>query len=173
MRSFTLINLLLFQAAWFSAALAGGFAIWLMLLLLAVHFRLTPSRFNDVRLLPLAAIGWIADLLLQQSGIVNFGQSAPLWLLLLWCHLVLCFNHGLRWLARLSLPVQALIGAFGASSSYFAGLKFGVLSSQLQPLWFIASYAAVWLLLLPLLCFLAQRLTQPLAAEVAIGGSHD
>lgn len=157
MKSFTIINLVIFQLAWFSAALAGQLALPVLLLLLAIHFSFTPSRRIDLRVLPLALIGWSVDLSLQQLGVVELFHPTPLWLLLLWCHLVLCLNHGLRWLSQFSPITVGAIGAIGGSSSYLAGMKLGAISSALATPSFIVWYALAWLFLLPVLVWLATQ----------------
>ena len=171
MKRFTLVNLLLFQAAWFSAALAGQWAFAILTALLLLHMMLSPTRMQDLSLLPLALIGWSADMLLQAGNLVSFGSNVPLWLALLWCHLVLCLNHGLRWLNNLPVVLVSFIGALGGSSSYYAGVKLGTISTALPSPTFLAIYAALWSLLLPILLKLSTRANRLQGIQVMTGGT--
>jgi hypothetical protein len=152
MKHFWLVNLILFQAAWFSAALYNAQAAVMILLLLVVHFWLSPQKKTDLTSLLLVPIGVIADKSLMVLGVFDAGESLfPLWLVLLWCMFILSLSHSLHWVTKLSLPWQTLFGSLGGGGSYWAGIQAGALSSDLPRLWLVLSLLCVWALLLPLI----------------------
>jgi len=67
-----------------------------LLVMLLLHFLFSPSRKDDVRLLPLALAGCLLDLLLWQIGLFQFPAGFPLWLVLLWLGFALSLAHGMR-----------------------------------------------------------------------------
>ena len=80
-----IINLTLFQAAWFAAVLgAAGGAPWLgplvMVPVLAVHLSLTDDRQGELKLLLAAGVfGFLYDTALVTAGVFSrFGT---------WCHI--------------------------------------------------------------------------------------
>jgi hypothetical protein len=152
MKHFWLVNLILFQGAWFSAALYNAQAEVMIILLLAVHFWLSPQKKTDLTSLLLVPIGVLADKLLMLSGVFDGGQTLfPLWLVLLWCMFILSLSHSLHWVTKLRLPWQVLFGSLGGSASYWAGIQAGALDSELTSFWLLLSLGLVWALLLPLI----------------------
>ncbi|WP_110456268.1 DUF2878 domain-containing protein [Shewanella algidipiscicola] len=161
MKRFWIINLLLFQLCWFSAALLGDNAALAMTLLIALHFLLSPTRKADAKLLLLMPIGIAVDKLqLEIGGFSTVDVGFPLWLALLWCIFIISFNHSLHWLTRQKSWVVVLFGAIGGASSYWAGIQFGVLQARWNELMLVGSLMLVWSLLMPLL-ITGYRLLQP------------
>ena len=152
MKAFWLINLGLFQLAWWSAAWLTQSASYIISGLIILHCLLSPSLKADLRLMALLPLGLLVDGVLIALGCFRGIESAfPLWLALLWVIFLMSLNHSLRALSRLGLPWLMLIGAFGGAGSYWAGLSLGALATPLSDLNFWLVTAPVWALLLPLL----------------------
>ncbi len=179
MKKFWLINLCLFQASWYTAALLTDYATVVILGLLLLHFALSPSSKADFRLLLLLPIGILADAL-QIRMIGSFSGTAaasiagfPLWLLYLWAMLLVSLNHSLSGLEKLSLPLLALVGAVAGAGSYYAGVELGALQTSWSSVAFLGMTGAVWAGLLPALVFgrrLLLRQTKP--AGCTAGGER-
>ncbi|MFH0265627.1 DUF2878 domain-containing protein [Vibrio rumoiensis] len=156
MNRFSIINFIIFQSCWALAASFPASAPFLMLGLLAVHFCLTPTRKADGFLLIAALVGIVIDQLMIWIGVLDVNQSwIPIWLILLWCHFVLCLNHSLLWINKLAWYWIAFLGEVFGTLSYWAGLNLGVFSSGFSQITFILSYALTWTILLPILCYWA------------------
>ncbi|WNO11247.1 DUF2878 domain-containing protein [Teredinibacter sp. KSP-S5-2] len=159
---FWIINLILFQLAWFTCALLTPQAKWLLPVYLILHFVLSPQKRIDTLILPIAVAGISLDYVFMQMGFIEFGnQSFPIWLVLLWGLFTLTLNHSLAWLQRLNTLLVAPIGAIGGASSYLAALKFQALTSQLTTVSFTLLYGLTWALLLPLMIWLIRRFVLP------------
>jgi hypothetical protein len=152
MRLFWIINLVLFQASWFCAAFFTQYANQVMPLLLIVHFLLSPTRLRDFRLLILLPIGILADKFQMEIGMFGAGEGIfPLWLLLLWAMFILSLNHSLAWLQGRSITFLAIVGAFGGTSSYWAGIQAGVIEPLMPMTMVLFCLVLVWAFVLPLL----------------------
>ncbi|MFC1233634.1 DUF2878 domain-containing protein [Vibrio sp. F74] len=167
MKLFWIINLFLFQASWLCAAFFTEYANQIMPLLLIIHFALSPTRIKDLRLLMLVPIGLIADKFQLELGVFSAGDSFfPIWLLMLWIMFIISLNHSLRWLDNRSIPTLMLIGAIGGASSYWGGIKAGVLVPLLPTSSVVFSLILVWTLLLPVFVILKRYVNQPANAHV-------
>ncbi|WP_133470872.1 DUF2878 domain-containing protein [Paraglaciecola marina] len=159
MRQFWIINGLLFQLAWFSAALLTQYAAFIISFILVLHFVLSDKKHLDVKLLILAPIGWITDsLLIHYSVITTASGFLPIWLALLWCVFVLSLNHSLLWLQKLKFPLLVLIGAISGCASYTAAIRFGALDTPLNLTKQVIYFGITWGILLPLLAYLSNWL---------------
>ncbi|MBM7454343.1 hypothetical protein HNR62_000167 [Oceanisphaera litoralis] len=150
-------QLLAFEGFWLLAVAGQNSWSLLTVLLLGLHFVFTPSRRADIRVLWLALLGMLVDLLLTLMGVFVFEQW-PLWLGLLWVGFVLTLGHSLHWMRQFSCWLLMITGALAGASSYLAGWKLGAVS---LPLGFWTSaviLALLWSALLPLLVRLDQRL---------------
>lgn len=157
MHRFSIINFIIFQSCWALAASFPASAPFFMIGLFGVHFALTPTRKADGVLLIAALVGILVDQLMLWIGILEVGQQwIPIWLILLWCHFILCLNHSLLWLSKLAWYWVAFLGEVFGTLSYWSGLKLGVFSSEFTQLSFILSYAIAWTILLPSLCYWAK-----------------
>ena len=165
MKSFWLINVLLFQSSWLCGAFFTQYANLVNPILLISHFVLTPTRKQDAKLLLLVPLGLSIDFLQMQLGVFSatsvgsepITSSFPLWLVFLWIMFVLSLNHSLRWLTRCSSPVLVVIGAVGGASSYLAGIKAGALQSLVSDSFLFVSLLLAWGVLLPTLVWLQKR----------------
>ena len=150
MRGWFWLQLIGFQLLWFSAVLGGNAWLPLTLLLLATHFALSPSGRGDWRVLPIAMLGFGADLLLTFSGVFAF-DGPPIWLAALWIGFVLTLGHSLVWLRRLPLIALAPLGALAGTASYLAGWRLDAVDLPLGLTVSVIALACLWSLLLPAL----------------------
>ncbi|PKH07144.1 DUF2878 domain-containing protein [Moritella sp. Urea-trap-13] len=159
-RYFNIINFAIYQAALLLALFYQHSAVNFMLMLLVLHFVLSPSRQQDMQFMLLALIGATVDQVLVAMNVLDVdGGIIPFYLLLLWCALALTFNHSLRWITTLRPLYIMLTGAIAGPLSYYSALKTGALDTPITTVGYVAIYALVWLLLLPLLSHLAQIIT--------------
>lgn len=158
MSKFVIINLVLFQLAWFSCALLTDYASWILLGLIGCHFYCSKTKLPDAKLLTLAALGISIDIALFSTGVLTFAVEAfPIWLGLLWCMFVLTLNSSMAWLKNFNLLWVALIGSVSGPLSYYSAMKLGAIGTNATTSSFILTYAVCWTLLLPLLIFLSKK----------------
>jgi hypothetical protein len=151
------VQFLAFQALWFAAVLGGNQWLPLCLLILVVHFALSPSRLGDLRVLPIALIGILLDSLLTLSGVFQF-TSTPYWLAMLWVGFVLTLGHSLAWLRHIPRILLLPIGALAGTASYLAGWKLDAVALPLGAGASSLTLALSWALVLPILVMLDSRI---------------
>ena len=151
-RQFQWLNLIWFNVIWFIAVYFTTQGLYFLFFSLLCHFYLTPTRRHDLWvMLSVTLVGAGCDALLKQVGVMFFtdGVLLPLWLLLLWTHFALALNHGMSWLKRFPLYLQAVFGGLFGPLSYFAGYKMGAVSFPLQLPATLSVLAVIWFCLLP------------------------
>jgi hypothetical protein len=131
-----LLNIILFQAAWFTAVLgaAGGnewYGPLAVVLVLLVHFVVIEDRLSELSLLLVAGIlGFCFDTALSAAGIVTprghilphpFSQP---WMISLWLNFAATLNVSLEWLKGRYL-LAAIFGAVGGAGAYYSGARLG------------------------------------------------
>ena len=83
-----LVNLIIYQAAWFACVLGGDALAWVAPVLLAVHLYLSPCRRADLLLAgALLLVGLVLDGTLKAIGFFSFNSRfapIPLWLMGVW-----------------------------------------------------------------------------------------
>lgn len=152
MMPFWLINLVLFQISWLAAAFFTQYAAIIILGLICLNFRLSPSPKSDAKLILLLVIGISLDSLHFYMGTFSAkGAFFPLWLIMLWVMFSISFNHSLNWFTKQSYWLLALCGGIGGSLSYWGGIKTGALSSHLSVNVTLIILALSWSLVFPLL----------------------
>lgn len=162
------LNILLFQVAWFAAVLgaAGGMA-WLGLVVLVpvlgVHLTLQEDRIGEVRLLlAAAATGFLFDSLMVATGVFTPVCSlfpspfSPPWMVGIWMNFAATLNVSLSWLLE-SYWMAAVFGALGGPLAYYSGAKLGA-TETLPSLAGMVMLAVGWAVVMPLLAWLAARL---------------
>lgn len=144
------IQILLFNLIWTVGVLGGNPFIVLGISALILHFWLTPTRVEDLMILPLAFIGIAVDLTLISVGVFSF-DTIPWWLAIIWFAFVLSFEHSLKFLRNLNWYFLVILGAAGGTWSYLAGWKLGAVELPLG--WEITAIvvAVCWSVLLPAL----------------------
>lgn len=139
-----------FQLLWFSAIVGGNSWLGVCLLLLGLHFLVTPTRRHDFCVLLLAVIGIGVEMALLATGVYQF-EAFPYWLLLLWSGFVLTLGHSLDWLRRVPLAACCLLGACAGLSSYYASWRLHAVAFPNGTLETLTTIAMIWSLILPLL----------------------
>lgn len=93
----TLIDLAIFQALWWLAALEMNSAILGLVGLLGLHFVLLNQYLKrDLLTVSLfAPLGWGIDLALQTVGFWDLHGSMPVWLLTIWVGFILSLYYSL------------------------------------------------------------------------------
>jgi hypothetical protein len=162
-----LLNIILFQAAWFAAVLGaasgnewyGPLAVALVLL---VHFVLIVDRLSELSLLlVIGTLGFCFDTALSSAGIVTprghilpYPFSQP-WMVSLWLNLAATLHVSLKWLKGRYL-LAAIFGAVGGTCAYYSGARLGA-TLALPSLRGIFILAAGWGIVMPILVWLAGR----------------
>jgi hypothetical protein len=149
MKYWLVLQAVIFQAIWFACIFGGNQWLALSVALLLVHFFISPNKYADFKVLPLALIGFGIDYLLILVGVFDFDE-APLWLGILWLAFVLNFGHSLNFLHRLTpwwlISIGAISGCYVYVISWYLGavaLPMGVVISG-----FIVG--GIWAITLPL-----------------------
>lgn len=163
-----IVNLLLFQVAWFAAVLgaAGGMPLLgplAFIPVLGVHLALQEDRRSEVKLiLAAAAIGFLFDTLMVATGAFTPLRSllprpfSPPWMVVLWMNFAATLNVSLSWLQR-RYRLAAVFGAIGGPLAYYSGAKLGA-TETLPSLAGMLFLAVGWAIMTPLLVWLAERL---------------
>ncbi len=138
-----------FQVMWFSLILVGNTWLPVVITMLGLHFLLTPTKLDDVKVLILALAGFLIDLCMLQLGFFSFTQW-PIWLLFLWVAFILNLGHSMRFLRNFK-PIY-LIGfsTLGGAYAYWASWKFGAVDLPQGPALTLAIVAIIWGIFLPL-----------------------
>jgi hypothetical protein len=98
-----LIDLTIFQALWWLAALEMNNAILGLVALLSLHFVVLNQHLKrDLLVVSLfAPLGWAIDLALQALGFWDLQSDYPVWLLAIWAGFILNLLYSLdRWTRR-------------------------------------------------------------------------
>lgn len=162
-----LLNIAIYQLIWFVAVLGGNSLVWLAMLLIFLHFSLSPIPKTDIILVLLVLlIGTLVDGTLRLSGFFIFAEDQfpiPLWLACIWMGLATLFNHSLGWLKN-RLWLATVLGAMGGPAAYIAGGRLGAAGFSVSLPWSIAVLAVIWGLLVPGLVYLSKK--------IAVGGDR-
>jgi hypothetical protein len=165
---FLLINLAIFDVAWFSSVVGGAQEMpWLgplaVLVALVIHLRAARNSTEEVLLiLSCAIIGAIFDSFLVATGWVTYKAGlfsdvlAPFWIITMWMLFATTLNVSMRWL-RGKPWLAALFGLLGGPTTYLTGEKLGgiVLSNQFAAL---VALAIGWAIMMPMLMWLSENL---------------
>jgi len=164
-----LINVALFQAAWFAAVLgAAREMFWLgplsMIPVLAIHLVLEENRCSEVKLLLAAGmLGLVFDTAFVAGGVFMPHQHifprpfSPPWMICLWLNFAATLNVSLAWLRGRYL-LAALFGAVGGPLAYYSGARLGA-TETLPTANGMLLLALGWGLMTPLLFWLAHALS--------------
>ena len=165
------INVALFQAAWFAAVLGAARGMpWLgplaMVPTLAIHLALQENRRGEVRLLLAAGLlGLIFDTVFVAGGVFTPLQHlfprpiSPPWMICLWLNFAATLNVSMAWLRGRYL-LAALFGAIGGPLAYYSGAKMGA-TEALPTTTGMLLLAIGWGIMTPLLGLLARAFSVP------------
>ncbi len=163
-----LLNVVLFQTAWFAAVLgAARGVLWLgpmaVLLVIGIHLALTDNRTGELKLLAVAgSLGFFFDTALVAAGTFSPiphllpTPLSPPWMVSLWVNFAATLNVSLAWLKG-KYVAAALFGAIGGPLAYYSGARLGA-TSGLPSTGGLTVLALGWGVMTPLLVFLAGRL---------------
>lgn len=174
---FTWLNFAWFQLIWFVAIVYGESAQVYLVLSLLLHFVLSPSRGQDLKImLPICLIGISLDASLAFFDIMTF-QTQPMqlmtiWLAMLWCHFAVTLNHGMLWLSRLPLLWQCICGGVFGPISYFSGAKLEAISLPLGSLTTILLWSLIWALSTPVYLVIVRYYRKPCDEAIRHKSSH-
>jgi hypothetical protein len=138
-----------FQVIWLSAVLGGNQWIALSIVILCTNFVFTPSRADDLKVLPIAFIGIAIDAVFTTLGVFEFEQF-PAWLIILWLGFVLNFGHSLKVIHKIKLYWQIIIGALGGCYAYIVSWKLGAVEFPLGGIMTACLLAVAWAISFPL-----------------------
>ena len=171
-----LINVALFQAAWFAAVLGTVRGmLWLgpvaMIPTLAIHLALQENRRGEVKLLLAAGVlGFLFDTAFAAGGVFTPLQHffprpfSPPWMICLWLNFAATLNVSMAWLRGRYL-LAVLFGAIGGPIAYYSGAKLGA-TEALPTTTGMLLLAIGWGLMTPLLVWLAQAFSGSKKAPV-------
>ncbi len=165
-----LINMVSFYLGWFACLLGALHNLpWLgalvMAALLALHLFLTEKRTQELRFILLTGLlGTGIDSFLVLSGLYTFTNHTlawlcPVWMTALWMGFASTLNHSMRWLHG-RYVLAGLLGAMGGPLSYYAGMRFGVLTFIPAMVVTLTVLAVVWSLVVPGLLGLARTMAR-------------
>jgi hypothetical protein len=172
-----LLNIILFQAAWFTAVLGAArghewYGPMAVALVLSVHLVLSDDRRSELTLMLVAGtIGLCFDTSLSAAGIVvprghilPHPLSQP-WMVSLWPNFAAALNVSLEWLKGRYL-LAAIFGAVGGAGSYYGDARLGA-TLALPDVEGIIILAAGWGIMTPFLVWLASRVQRKGSAVIA------
>ncbi len=177
------INAICYQATWLITIAGAAHGRWwpgpLALAIFAGwQLAVSPQRRADALLMLFAAaIGFIIDSTFVQTGLLTYAATipwedlAPVWIVALWMSFALTLNHSLAYLKTHAL-VGAALGGIGAPLAYLAAAHWGALTFPAAATPSLVVLAAVWVVLTPALCRIAQALClhSPATAFALRGG---
>jgi len=164
-----IINLTLFQTAWFAAVLGAANGVpWLgplvMVPVMAVHLSLTDDRQGELKLLLAAGVlGFLYDTALVTAGVFSPllhllpHPLSPPWMIGLWMNFAATLNVSMVWLRGRYL-LAAVFGAIGGPLAYYSGAKLGA-TEALPSLNGMLLLAVGWAVMTPVLVWLARVFT--------------
>jgi hypothetical protein len=164
-----LLNVILFQAAWFAAVLGaavghGWYGPLAVALAVAVHLALIDERRGELKLLLAAgALGFCFDTALTYAGLFTPRGNllphpfSPPWMVSLWLNFAATLNVSLAWL-RGRYMLAAAFGAVGGPLAYYSGARLGA-TEALPTTTGMLLLAIGWGIMTPLLVWLARGFT--------------
>jgi len=126
-----------------------------------LHFIITPTKISDARLLMmLLPIGLTMEILMLSLGFVVFNSAfvLPIWMILLWCLLILSFNHSLKWFRDIPLALQVILSGVAGLASYVAAQKLGALTIGDPSMLSGAAIALIWAIQLPVMMVITKHI---------------
>lgn len=157
-----IINIVWYQALWFVAILGRESYEWLLALLIALHFAITPHWRSDLKtMLVCGGIGITIDSLLSSFGVYVFNPMPstlpiPLWLMSIWLGFSCTLLHSFTFF-MIRPFLGTVIVAAAAPFSYLAGVRFGAVSFGFETTISMVIIAAAWLMIMPSFSYISGR----------------
>lgn len=161
------INLVVFQIAWFACILGAGFGLpWLgvVVVTLSAIGHLAFVRFDRawmVLLLMAFTIGWGFDWLVLRSGAMGYPEhvrlltAVPIWMPFMWVNLATTLHLSMAWLKR-RYVIAVLFGFLGGPGAYFTGMKLDAVVLGDDLLRSLLIIGVEWAVAMPLLLVIAE-----------------
>jgi Protein of unknown function (DUF2878) len=166
----TLINVVFFQALWLVSVGGAGQGYWwvglpVLALFIVYHFLTTPWKKADAQLMLISIfLGFIADSVLVQLGLLQFMQAipwlgfAPVWIVVLWAGFALTLNHSMAFF-QTRIVWAVVFGFFGGPLAYYVAANvWKAVSFTAPPYHVYGALAVVWAIMTPLLLFIGVKL---------------
>lgn len=161
----TPFNLVAFNLIWLASVIGRYELVWVVLPAVLAYsaFLIISStvKFHQVGL-P-AFVGICTDVSLTQMGLFQFDSPSPmlpLWLIALWIAFATTLTQSLSILGRHKL-IAGVLGAVFVPLNYIVGARLGAVSFGYDLVLTYAVLSLVWVLLLPLLFYLAGESRRP------------
>lgn len=160
-------NFVVFQAAWFAAALgaAHGLAVWGCICVLCAigwHVASSARPVAEARLVAaVLLVGLVVESAMAWQGFTGFAsgqlapRTAPYWMVALWGLLAIALNVTLRWLKK-RWWLAVAIGAMSGPLSFASGTRLGA-AYFIETTPALLTLACVWAAALPALMWLSNR----------------
>ncbi len=181
------INLVIFQLAWFACILGAGYGLpWLGVLVvsLSVFGHLLCVRFDRgwVVLLMLSfVLGWGFDWAVLSLGAMGYPAHArlltpvPIWMPFMWVNLATTLHLSMAWMKR-RYAVAVLFGLLGGPGAYFTGMKLDAVLLGENLFRSLLIIGLEWAIAMPLLLVIAQsfnpRITRHESQSKPIQGAN-
>ncbi|WP_262693591.1 DUF2878 domain-containing protein [Kordiimonas aquimaris] len=150
-----LVNIVWYQALWFTAILGQERYEWLLALLLILHLLLVPQWRDDLKVIvTCGGIGILTDSLLAKFGLYIFDPNPaplpiPFWLMSIWLGFAGTFLHSFTFFMTRPIIGTFVIG-IAAPFSYLAGVRFEAVSFGPETILAMAIIGAAWLIMMPI-----------------------
>ncbi len=170
MSYYKVINLLLFQAIWFTAAFGQSQYLWILGLLLGALVILPQHMMKEIKVVLLCGgLGIAMDSVLALSGILIISDTndmlpIPMWFMAIWLGFAATFRHSLN--AMLKRPLLMVgLAVVVAPLNYIAGARLGALEFGLPTLQSAMVISFSWLVVTPMLIKAYRFAVKELEAE--------
>jgi hypothetical protein len=166
-RTLQIINVVIFQAAWFAGVLGAAHHVplWgtaVVLAAMAWHLAVSARPLQELKLMAvITVLGLVVETVTSWQGNVVYtsGQPhpywPPYWMVALWGLMAIALNVTMRWLKRRWL-LAAVLGAVVGPLSYWSGVRLGA-AQFVAATPALVTLAVVWLVCMPLLMWLSDR----------------
>jgi hypothetical protein len=161
-------NFLLYQTAWLACVMGAAhgqpmIGVAVAALVVALHLALARSSKSELAVIVLTGLigGTWETLVVDLDWVRYLGADTqtwpPAWIIALWLAFATTFNVSLRWLQGHHV-LAALLGLIGGPLAWYAGARLGALELP-DPILALIAIGTGWAVLMPLLLFLAHRLS--------------
>lgn len=164
------INLVIFQLAWFACILGAGNGLpWLGIVVVGLSAigHLVYVRFDRswMVLLPAAfGLGWLFDWIVLRSGAMGYPDHArlltavPVWMPFMWVNFATTLYLSMSWMKRRYF-IAAVFGFLGGPGAYYTGMKLGAVLLGEDLVRSLMIIGVEWVIATPLLLVIAEVLS--------------
>ena len=158
------VNVLMFNAAWFAILLTQSSVIAPMIVALSLfaHFQVMGKGKPELLLIAgVTFLGFVIDQILFGMDVFNLAGKAapaPLWLTCLWPVFATTLMHAFDWLQG-RVIVSSVVGAVGGCLSYIAGVRLTLIEFG-SGMWGPLIIATLWAIIFPLFLKISEKITE-------------